>query len=146
MQRRSFSLMSTRMLSWALMKSGWCSQEMTEMKSSKFLFFSHNSQWTGSYSSYAFLPRISQQHKVPCNNTSRRFYSVVRRFPYLVEQKPEDGDEDAQAAKIDWKIIEEDVDKPFVASGLEFVPLPVTFSPVNLCFAPATCLPPGVVT
>ncbi|RLM64447.1 hypothetical protein C2845_PM16G07040 [Panicum miliaceum] len=49
---------------------------------------------------------------------------VARRFPYLVEQKPEDGDEDAQAAKIDWKIIEEDVDKPFVASGLEFVPLP----------------------
>jgi hypothetical protein len=63
-----------------------------------------------------------------------------------VEQKPEDGDEDAQAAKIDWKIIEEDVDKPFVASGLEFVPLPVTFSAVKLCFNLATCLPPGVVT
>ena len=43
-----------------------------------------------------------------------------------MEQKPEDGDEDAQATKIDWKIIEDDVDKPFVASGLEFVPLPVT--------------------
>jgi hypothetical protein len=47
-----------------------------------------------------------------------------------MEQKPEDGDEDAQAAKIDWKIIEDDVDKPFVASGLEFVPLPVTATSV----------------
>jgi len=84
--------------------------------------------------------------QIPIFLTQFTMDSVVRRFPYLVEQKPEDGDEDAQAAKIDWKIIEEDVDKPFVASGLEFVPLPVTFSPVNLCFAPATCLPPGVVT
>ena len=92
------------------------------------------------------FPRISHQHKVSCNNSSRRFCSVVRRFPYLVEQKPEDGDEDAQAAKIDWKIIEEDVDKPFVASGLEFVPLPVTFSAAKLCFDLATCLPPRVVT
>jgi len=47
-----------------------------------------------------------------------------------MEQKPEDGDEDAQATKIDWKIIEDDVDKPFVASGLEFVPLPVTTTSV----------------
>jgi hypothetical protein len=47
-----------------------------------------------------------------------------------MEQKPEDGDEDAQAAKIDWRIIEDDVDKPFVASGLEFVPLPVTTTSV----------------
>lgn len=47
-----------------------------------------------------------------------------------MEQKPEDGDKDAQAAKIDWKIIEDDVDKPFVASGLEFVPLPVTTTSV----------------
>ncbi|GJN27694.1 hypothetical protein PR202_gb15736 [Eleusine coracana subsp. coracana] len=39
--------------------------------------------------------------------------------------KPEDGDEVAQAAQLEWKIIEGDVDKPFIASGLEFVPLPL---------------------
>ncbi|XP_066346822.1 uncharacterized protein [Miscanthus floridulus] len=75
---------------------------MAEMTLNKFLFFSHNSPWTG-------------------------------RFPYLMEQKPEDGDEDAQAAKIDWKIIEDDVDKPFVASGLEFVSMPVMHGEGYIC-------------
>ncbi|VAI77566.1 unnamed protein product [Triticum turgidum subsp. durum] len=72
--------------------------------------------------------------------------SIARRFPYLVEQKPEDGDEDAQAAKIEWKIVQDDVEKPFVASALEFVPLPVTTSAVNHYFDLVTCLPPGVLT
>uniref|UniRef100_A0A0Q3V190 Metallo-beta-lactamase domain-containing protein n=1 Tax=Setaria italica TaxID=4555 RepID=A0A0Q3V190_SETIT len=49
---------------------------------------------------------------------------VPTRFPYLVEGKPEDGDEDARAAQLVWKIIDGDVGKPFVSSGLEFVPLP----------------------
>jgi hypothetical protein len=49
----------------------------------------------------------------------------VRRFPYLLNQSPEDGDEVALAAQLEWKIIEDDIDKPFGASGLEFVPLPV---------------------
>ncbi|XP_044974035.1 putative hydrolase C777.06c [Hordeum vulgare subsp. vulgare] len=59
--------------------------------------------------------------------------SIARRFPYLVEQKPEDANEDAQATKIDLKIIEEDVDKPFVASGLEFVTLPVMHGEGYIC-------------
>ena len=63
-----------------------------------------------------------------------------------MEQKPEDGDEDAQAAKIEWKIVQDDVEKPFVASALEFVPLPVTTSAVNHNFDLVTCLPPGVLT
>lgn len=63
-----------------------------------------------------------------------------------MEQKPEDGNEDAQAAKIDSKIIEEDVDKPFVASGLEFVTLPVTTSAVERYFDLVTCLTPRVLT
>nr|CAB3486996.1 unnamed protein product [Digitaria exilis] len=82
---------------------------------------------------------------IPIFLTEFTMDSVVRRFPYLVQQRPEDGDQDAQAAKIDWKIIEEDVDKPFVASGLEFVPLPVTSS-VKRYFDLLTCLPPGVAT
>jgi hypothetical protein len=63
-----------------------------------------------------------------------------------VEQKPEDGDENAQAAKIDWKIIEEDVEKPFVASGLEFVPLPVIFNLLNVALILLRYLFPGLVT
>jgi hypothetical protein len=51
-----------------------------------------------------------------------------------VEQKPEDGDEDARAAQLDWKIIEADVGKSFVSSGLEFVPLPVRTGILNGCF------------
>lgn len=54
----------------------------------------------------------------------------------MVEGKPEDGDEDARAAQLVWKIIDGDVGKPFVSSGLEFVPLPVFRSLVldNLIF------------
>jgi hypothetical protein len=43
----------------------------------------------------------------------------------LVEQKVEEGNEVARVVQLDWTIIECDVDKPFVSSGLEFVPLPV---------------------
>uniref|UniRef100_M8B0R6 Metallo-beta-lactamase domain-containing protein n=1 Tax=Aegilops tauschii TaxID=37682 RepID=M8B0R6_AEGTA len=64
--------------------------------------------------------------QIPIFLTQFTMDSIARRFPYLVEQRPEDGDEDAQAAKIDWKIVQDDVEKPFVASALEFVPLPGT--------------------
>ena len=33
-----------------------------------------------------------------------------------------------RVAQIEWNIIEEQVDKPFVASGLKFIPLPVSCS------------------
>jgi hypothetical protein len=46
----------------------------------------------------------------------------------------DDGDEDAWAAQLDWKIIDGDVGKQFVSSGLEFVPLPVSTCFVNGCF------------
>lgn len=88
----------------------------------------------------------SVTNRTSCNNSYCWFYSIVRRFPYLVEQKPEDGDENAQAAKIDWKIIEEDVEKPFVASGLEFVPLPVIFNLLNVALILLRYLFPGLVT
>ncbi|OQU81529.1 hypothetical protein SORBI_3006G072201 [Sorghum bicolor] len=71
--------------------------------------------------------------QIPIFLTQFTMDSISRRFPYLIEQKPEDGDEDAQAAKIDWKIIEDDVDKPFVASGLEFMPLPVMHGEGYIC-------------
>ncbi|XP_044965990.1 putative hydrolase C777.06c [Hordeum vulgare subsp. vulgare] len=72
--------------------------------------------------------------QIPIFLTQFTMDSIARRFPYLVEQKPEDGNEDAQAAKIDWKIIEEDVDKPFVALGLEFVTLSVMHGEGYICF------------
>ncbi|KAE8796767.1 Metallo-hydrolase/oxidoreductase superfamily protein [Hordeum vulgare] len=84
--------------------------------------------------------------QIPIFLTQFTMDSIARRFPYLVEQKPEDGNEDAQAAKIDSKIIEEDVDKPFVASGLELVTLPVTTSAVERYFDLVTCLTPRVLT
>ncbi|XP_042483758.1 putative hydrolase C777.06c [Macadamia integrifolia] len=51
--------------------------------------------------------------------------SVAVKFPYLVQKKLKEGQEIRRVAQLDWKIIEGDCDKPFVASGLQFVPLPV---------------------
>lgn len=39
-----------------------------------------------------------------------------------------EGQEVTPIAQLDWKVIESDPDKTFMASGLEFVPLPVTYS------------------
>lgn len=58
--------------------------------------------------------------------------SVAARFPQLMKQKLEEGDE-AQVAQLDWRIIQGDVDKPFVSSGLEFVPLPVMHGEDYIC-------------
>ncbi|GAB4840655.1 hypothetical protein Ancab_021422 [Ancistrocladus abbreviatus] len=51
--------------------------------------------------------------------------SVAVRFPYLVQKKLKEGQEIRRVAQLDWKIIESHCEKPFVASGLQFVPLPV---------------------
>ncbi|XP_057507104.1 putative hydrolase C777.06c isoform X1 [Actinidia eriantha] len=51
--------------------------------------------------------------------------SVGVKFPYLVQKKLKEGQEVRRVAQLDWKIIENDCKKPFVASGLELVPLPV---------------------
>lgn len=61
-------------------------------------------------------------------SSSNLLYSVSTRFPYLVEQNLDEGDQVARGAQLSWRIIEADVDKPFVSSGLEFVPLPVKIS------------------
>ncbi|GFY88825.1 metallo-hydrolase/oxidoreductase superfamily protein [Actinidia rufa] len=51
--------------------------------------------------------------------------SVGVKFPYLVQKMLKEGQEVRRVAQLDWKIIENDCKKPFVASGLELVPLPV---------------------
>lgn len=48
-----------------------------------------------------------------------------------MKYKLEEGDEASQVAQLDWRIIEGDIEKPFISSGLEFVPLPVRATVVN---------------
>ncbi|XP_051179305.1 putative hydrolase C777.06c isoform X1 [Lolium perenne] len=71
--------------------------------------------------------------RVPVFLTQFTMESVAARFPYLVEQKVEEGDEVARVAQLDWTIIECDVDKPFISSGLQFVPLPVMHGEDYVC-------------
>ncbi|KAK1282715.1 hypothetical protein QJS10_CPB22g00113 [Acorus calamus] len=54
--------------------------------------------------------------------------SIAIKFPYLVQKKLKEGQEVRRVAQLDWKIIESSCEKPFTASGLQFVPLPVNFS------------------
>ncbi|KAK1309164.1 hypothetical protein QJS10_CPA09g00649 [Acorus calamus] len=51
--------------------------------------------------------------------------SIAIKFPYLVQKKLKEGQEVRRVAQLDWKIIESSCEKPFTASGLQFVPLPV---------------------
>lgn len=53
-------------------------------------------------------------------------FSIAVKFPYLVKKKLKEGQEVRRVAQLDWRIIEECCEKPFVASGLQFVPLPVS--------------------
>lgn len=45
----------------------------------------------------------------------------------MVQRKHKPGQEIRRVAQFDWRIIDHDCKKPFVASGLEFIPLPVSF-------------------
>ncbi|CAK9151967.1 unnamed protein product [Ilex paraguariensis] len=51
--------------------------------------------------------------------------SISVKFPYLLRKKLKEGQEVRRVAQLDWKIIENDCEKPFVASGLKLIPLPV---------------------
>ncbi|GJN23945.1 hypothetical protein PR202_gb11643 [Eleusine coracana subsp. coracana] len=85
------------------------------------------------------------RHKVPSIDSVRswcdsidvmspaNFYSVAARFPNLVEQNLDESDEVSRAAQLSWTIIEADIVKPFVSSGLEFVPLPVMHGEDYVC-------------
>lgn len=55
------------------------------------------------------------------------FNSIAVKFPYLVQKKLKPGQEIRRVTQLEWKTIESDLTKPFVASGLQFVPLPVSF-------------------
>ncbi|KAL3576382.1 hypothetical protein D5086_021665 [Populus alba] len=51
--------------------------------------------------------------------------SIAEKFPYLVQKQLKPGQQIRRVAQLDWHIIEEDHQRPFVASGIQFVPLPV---------------------
>ncbi|CAN6241840.1 unnamed protein product [Urochloa humidicola] len=114
---------------------GWFVHHKVPSVDSIILTHEHADAVLGLDEAWVVQPRNERNEiqKIPIFLTQFTMDSVVRRFPYLVAQKPEDGDKDAQAAKIDWRIIEEDVEKPFIASGLEFVPLPVMHGEGYIC-------------
>nr|ABA99850.1 hypothetical protein LOC_Os12g42100 [Oryza sativa Japonica Group] len=60
--------------------------------------------------------------------------SIAQKFPYLVRKKLKEGEEVRRVAQLDWRVIESDLQKPFVTSGLEFVPLPTGSHNVHLCW------------
>jgi len=59
--------------------------------------------------------------------------SIALKFPYLVKKKLKPGQEIRRVAQLDWKIVENDCKKPFVASGLQFFPLPVMHGEDYVC-------------
>ncbi|EYU25675.1 hypothetical protein MIMGU_mgv1a014904mg [Erythranthe guttata] len=59
--------------------------------------------------------------------------SIAVKFPYLVQKKLKPGQEIRRVAQLDWKIIENDCNKPFVVSGLRIVPLPVMHGEDYVC-------------
>ncbi|KAM7500544.1 hypothetical protein LguiA_024958 [Lonicera macranthoides] len=69
----------------------------------------------------------------PIYLTQHAMESIQVKFPYLVQKKMKAGQEVRRVAQLDWKIIENDCKKPFVASGLEFIPLPVMHGEDYIC-------------
>ncbi|XP_057949814.1 putative hydrolase C777.06c isoform X2 [Malania oleifera] len=61
----------------------------------------------------------------PIYLTQHSMHSITEKFPYLVKKKLKEGQEVRRVAQFDWKIIENNSEKSFVASSLKFVPLPV---------------------
>ncbi|KAL0398300.1 UNVERIFIED_CONTAM: putative hydrolase [Sesamum radiatum] len=69
----------------------------------------------------------------PIYLTQDAMQSIAVKFPYLVQKNLKPGQEIRRVAQLDWKTIENDCTKPFVASGLEFVPLPVMHGEDYVC-------------
>ncbi|KAL7129629.1 hypothetical protein ABFS83_13G081200 [Erythranthe nasuta] len=69
----------------------------------------------------------------PIYLTEYAMESIAVKFPYLVQKKLKPGQEIRRVAQLDWKIIENDCNKPFVVSGLRIVPLPVMHGEDYVC-------------
>ncbi|XP_057544783.1 putative hydrolase C777.06c [Amaranthus tricolor] len=51
--------------------------------------------------------------------------SVVLKFPHLSKKVHKHHEDIGQVTQVDWRIIQNDCHKPFIASGLQVCPLPV---------------------
>ncbi|KAH0855955.1 hypothetical protein HID58_084216, partial [Brassica napus] len=73
----------------------------------------------------SFQPRGSatDTNPLPVFLSQFTMESISTRFPYLVEKKAKQVPR--RVSQLDWRIIEVNCDKPFIASGLSFTPLPV---------------------
>ncbi|XP_012092552.1 putative hydrolase C777.06c isoform X1 [Jatropha curcas] len=81
----------------------------------------------------AVLP-FTPTNSIPIYLSQFTMDSVSLRFPYLINKKLKEGQEIRPvAAQLDWKIIKEDCQSPFVASGVQFVPLPVMHREDYIC-------------
>ncbi|KAL3833671.1 hypothetical protein ACJIZ3_008407 [Penstemon smallii] len=69
----------------------------------------------------------------PIYLTEYAMESIAVKFPYLVQKKVKLGQEIRRVAQLEWKIIESDISKSFVASGLKFIPLPVMHGEDYVC-------------
>lgn len=69
----------------------------------------------------------------PVYVTQHSMESLATKFPYMVRRKLKPGQEVRRVAQFDWRIIDPDCKKPFVASGLEFIPLPVMHGEDYVC-------------
>ncbi|MCD9645419.1 hypothetical protein HAX54_034302 [Datura stramonium] len=98
---------------------------------SQNLCFERNSQYAALSLVQPFSP-TNDIDPTPVYLSQYSMDSIVHKFPYLVQKKLKEGQEIRRVAQLDWQIIENDCGKPFVASGLEFVPLPETYYPLTL--------------
>ncbi|XP_050203931.1 putative hydrolase C777.06c [Mercurialis annua] len=70
---------------------------------------------------------------IPIYLSQSTMESVSLKFPYLVRKKLKEGQEIRHVSQLEWKIIEEDCQRPFVASHMQFVPLPVMHGEDYIC-------------
>ncbi|KAL1560473.1 putative hydrolase isoform X2 [Salvia divinorum] len=76
---------------------------------------------------------INDINPTPVFLTQDSMESIAVKFPYLVQKKLKPGQEVRRVTQLNWKTIESDLTKPFMASGLQFVPLPVMHGEDYVC-------------
>ncbi|EPS70458.1 hypothetical protein M569_04297, partial [Genlisea aurea] len=76
---------------------------------------------------------INDIDPTPVYLTQVAMESIAIKFPYLVQKNTKPDQEIRRVAQLEWNIIENDVTKPFEASGLRFSPLPVMHGEDYIC-------------
>ncbi|PON72712.1 Metallo-beta-lactamase [Parasponia andersonii] len=76
---------------------------------------------------------FSSALKICCPLAGSYLLFIAEKFPYLVQKKLKEGQEVRRVAQLNWRIIEGNCEKSFVASGLQFIPLPVMHGEDYIC-------------